>query len=76
VKRDYGQALGTLAKATRSGYDFLGWYTGKAQGGKASATAKVSKSVTYYAHWRANGPVVTLLTPMAARWAAPRPRAR
>jgi uncharacterized repeat protein (TIGR02543 family) len=60
VRRDYGQALGTLAKPARSGHDFLGWYTAKAGGQKASATAKVTKSVTYYAHWRANGPVVTL----------------
>jgi uncharacterized repeat protein (TIGR02543 family) len=60
VKRAYGQALGSLAKPVRSGYDFLGWYTGKAGGKQISATTKVAKSVTYYAHWRANGPVVTL----------------
>jgi uncharacterized repeat protein (TIGR02543 family) len=60
VKRAYGQALGSLAKPVRSGYTFLGWYTGKAGGQKASAATKVAKSVTYYAHWRANGSVVTL----------------
>jgi uncharacterized repeat protein (TIGR02543 family) len=60
VKRAYGSKLGTLAKPTRSGYDFLGWYTGKAKGTKVGATTKVAKSVTYYAHWKAKGPVVTL----------------
>jgi uncharacterized repeat protein (TIGR02543 family) len=61
VKRTYGQALGRLtAKPARSGYTFLGWYTGKAGGTQSKATAKVTKNVTYYAHWKANGPVVTL----------------
>jgi uncharacterized repeat protein (TIGR02543 family) len=60
VKRDYGTALGALAKPVRSGYAFQGWFTGKVNGTKAGAATKVSKSVTYYAHWKANGPVVTL----------------
>jgi uncharacterized repeat protein (TIGR02543 family) len=60
VKRVYGTALGSLAKPARTGYTFLGWYTGKAGGSKVAAVAKVTRSVTYYAHWRANGPVVTL----------------
>jgi uncharacterized repeat protein (TIGR02543 family) len=60
VKRDYGQALGILAKATRTGYDFLGWFTGKTGGAKVGSATKVSKAVTYYARWKANGPVVTL----------------
>jgi uncharacterized repeat protein (TIGR02543 family) len=60
VKRAYGQALGSLAKATRTGYDFLGWFTGKVKGTKVGAGTKVTKNVTYYAHWKAKGPVVTL----------------
>jgi uncharacterized repeat protein (TIGR02543 family) len=60
VKRAYGQTLGTLAKAVRTGYDFLGWYTGKVKGTKAGSATKVSRNVTYYAHWKAKGPVVTL----------------
>jgi uncharacterized repeat protein (TIGR02543 family) len=60
VKRAYGSALGSLAKPVRSGYTFLGWYTGKVQGTKVGATTKVTKATTYYAHWKANGPVVTL----------------
>jgi uncharacterized repeat protein (TIGR02543 family) len=60
VKRTYGQALGSLAKPARTGYTFLGWYTGKAKGTKVGATTKVTENVTYCAHWRANGPVVTL----------------
>jgi uncharacterized repeat protein (TIGR02543 family) len=61
LKKTYGQAVGKLtAKPARSGYTFLGWYTGKAGGSKVAAAAKVTKPVTYYAHWKANGPVVTL----------------
>jgi uncharacterized repeat protein (TIGR02543 family) len=60
VKRAYGQALGKLAKPVRTGYDFLGWHTGKVKGTKVGAGTKVAKDVTYYAHWKAKGPVVTL----------------
>jgi uncharacterized repeat protein (TIGR02543 family) len=60
VKRAYGTALGSLAKPVRTGYTFLGWYTGKTGGTKAGAATKVTKAATYYAHWKANGPVLTL----------------
>jgi uncharacterized repeat protein (TIGR02543 family) len=60
VKRAYGQALGKLPTPTRTGYTFQGWYTGKAKGTKAGIGTKVAKDVTYYAHWNAKGPVVTL----------------
>jgi uncharacterized repeat protein (TIGR02543 family) len=61
VKRTYGQALGKLAaKPTRTGYTFQGWFTGKAKGTKADAKTKVTRNLTYYAHWKASGPVVTL----------------
>jgi uncharacterized repeat protein (TIGR02543 family) len=55
-----GAALGRLATPTRSGYTFLGWYTGSSKGTKVTAKTKVTKNVTYYAHWKAKGPVVTL----------------
>jgi uncharacterized repeat protein (TIGR02543 family) len=60
VKRSYGQTLGTLATPKRAGHDFQGWYTARSGGRKAAATTKVAGDVTYYAHWRARGPVVTL----------------
>ncbi|MDR1013510.1 MAG: InlB B-repeat-containing protein [Coriobacteriales bacterium] len=60
-KKTYGQALGRLAaKPVRTGYTFQGWFTGKAGGMQPKATAKVTRNLTYYAHWKANGPVVTL----------------
>ena len=47
-------AVGTLPKATRTGYALKGWYTAKSGGSKVSASTKVSKNVTYYAQWTAN----------------------
>ncbi|MDR1015737.1 MAG: InlB B-repeat-containing protein [Coriobacteriales bacterium] len=52
TKRTYSSKVGKLPVPKRSGYKFLGWYTGKVKGAKASGAAKVTKSVTYYAHWR------------------------
>ena len=49
-----GKAVGTLAKPTRTGYTFKGWYTKKSGGSKVKTTTKVKKNVTYYAHWTAN----------------------
>jgi uncharacterized repeat protein (TIGR02543 family) len=61
LTKQHNQALGKLkAKPTRTGYTFQGWFTGKVKGTQPKATAKVTKNVTYYAHWKANGPVVTL----------------
>jgi len=45
------KTLGTLQVAKRSGYTFSGWYTKKNGGTKISTKAKVTGSVTYYAHW-------------------------
>ena len=47
----YGAGVGTLPVPTRSGYDFLGWFTAANGGTKISATTKVTSNVTYYAHW-------------------------
>ena len=52
VKKD--AAVGTLPKATRTGYALKGWYTAKSGGSKVSTSTKVSKNVTYYAQWTAN----------------------
>jgi uncharacterized repeat protein (TIGR02543 family) len=62
LKKAHGAAVGNItAKPTRTGYTFQGWFTAKSSSGKkVSAKAKVTKDVTYWAHWKANGPVVTL----------------
>ena len=49
-----GKAVGTLTKPTRSGYTFKGWYTKKSGGTKITTKTKITKNVTYYAHWKAN----------------------
>ena len=48
-----GETYGVLPSASRSGYNFTGWYTAKNGGKKISATTKVSKKekITLYAHW-------------------------
>jgi uncharacterized repeat protein (TIGR02543 family) len=50
----YGAKYGKLAKPTRPGYRFVGWYT-KAKGGKritAGTKVTVEKGIKLYAHWR------------------------
>ena len=46
-----GKAVGTLPSPTKEGYALKGWYTKKSGGAKISASAKVTKNVTYYAQW-------------------------
>ena len=46
-----GDAIGTLPTASRSGYDFNGWFTSKTGGTKITATTKVTSNVTYYAQF-------------------------
>jgi uncharacterized repeat protein (TIGR02543 family) len=60
VKRAYGQTLGKLATPTRTGYSFQGWFTGKVRGTKVTANTRATKSVTYYAHWKAKTHTVKL----------------
>lgn len=49
-----GGKYGTLPSATRSGYEFSGWYTKKSGGTKIKKKTKVSQTVshTLYAHWK------------------------
>jgi uncharacterized repeat protein (TIGR02543 family) len=54
-----GKAIGKLPTPKRTGYTFLGWYTGKKAGTKAAVETKRTKDTALYAHWRANGPVLT-----------------
>jgi uncharacterized repeat protein (TIGR02543 family) len=60
LKKAYGSSLGSLAKPTRTGYTFQGWYTAKSGGKKVAATTKVTKNVTLYAHWKARTYTVKL----------------
>ena len=46
-----GSKIGTLQKATRTGYTLKGWYTKKTGGTKITKDTKPKKSVTYYAQW-------------------------
>lgn len=50
----YDQEYGTLASATRSGYNFLGWYTDPTNGTKVNSTdiVKITDNQTLYAHWQ------------------------
>ena len=53
-------AVGSLKKPTRAGYTFAGWYTKKSGGTKVSSKTKITKAVTFYAHWKAKKYTVTL----------------
>lgn len=47
-----GNSLGTLPTATRSGYNFTGWYLGKgSQSAKVTANTAFSSDGEIYAHW-------------------------
>jgi uncharacterized repeat protein (TIGR02543 family) len=52
IKKNYKAKIGTLPKATRSGYKFLGWYTAKTGGEQITKTTTITKNVTYYAQWQ------------------------
>jgi uncharacterized repeat protein (TIGR02543 family) len=60
VARAKGATLGRLATPARSGYDFQGWYTAKSGGKKVAAGTKVTRNVTYWAHWKAKTYTVKL----------------
>ena len=50
----YNDSLGTLPRATRTGYTFKGWSTSKTGTVNISTTTKVTANVTYYAVWTIN----------------------
>lgn len=57
----YGQAYGTLPTPTRSGYEFLGWFTAASGGAQVtSASVMGAGNVTVYAQWRQGVQTVTL----------------
>lgn len=49
----YDATYGTLATPTRTGYNFVGWYTAATGGSKIETTTKVTvlANQTIYAHW-------------------------
>ena len=57
----YGSSYGTLAKPTRTGYTFAGWYTSRTGGSLVSSSTKVTTNTTHtiYAHWNTNSYSVT-----------------
>ena len=58
--KTYGNTLGTLPTASRTGYTFAGWYTAPVGGTKiATTTAVPAADTTYYAHWTINTYTVT-----------------
>ena len=46
-----GEAYGTLPSPSRTGYDFVGWYTDAVAGDKVEPTDTVNKDITLYARW-------------------------
>ncbi len=54
-------SVGSLKKPTRAGYSFAGWYTKKSGGKKVTSKTKITKNVTFYAHWKAKKNAVTLM---------------
>lgn len=49
----YGSTYGTLPTPTRTGYDFVGWYTSVSGGSQitSSSTVGITSNQTLYAHW-------------------------
>ena len=47
----YDQEIGQLPEATRSGYNFLGWFTEQVNGEAIDGHEIVYGETTYYAHW-------------------------
>lgn len=56
-----GAAIGTLPEATKTSFNFDGWYTAPSGGTKISASTTVTANVTYYAQFT-SAPVTTYYT--------------
>lgn len=59
VSIQQGKAIGTLPTPTRTGYNFLGWYTSKTGGSKISSSQVVKRDMTVYAQWEINYYTIT-----------------
>ncbi len=53
ITKASGETINSLPVATRSGYDFIGWYTSASGGTKITNTTTMpsNNTTTYYAHW-------------------------
>lgn len=52
ITREYDSVLGELPEPTRTGYEFLGWFTSPTGGTKVIETSKMpAEDQTYYAQW-------------------------
>ena len=51
---EIGHEIGALPTPTRSGYDFIGWFTDPNNGTQIDANEIISANVTFYAHWLEN----------------------
>ncbi len=51
VEHSKNKKIKKLIEVTRKGYLFEGWYTKKIGGQKVTASTKIKKNVTLYAHW-------------------------
>ena len=51
VSANYGTAIGTLPKPTRSGYTFKGWYTASSGGEAVTSETLAYFDTTIYAQW-------------------------
>lgn len=61
-------ALGTLPTATRSHYEFTGWFTDPENGAQVNESTAPSATTTYYAHWQSlsSDNIETFYTPSQA----------
>lgn len=50
-----GAEIGSLPTPTRTGYTLVGWFTAATGGVRISESLKITESMTFYAHWTANG---------------------
>jgi uncharacterized repeat protein (TIGR02543 family) len=60
IVKTYDSEIGTLPTPTRTGYDFVGWFTQATGGAQITSTTKVTVETTYYARWTVSVYTVTL----------------
>ena len=69
----FDSPYGTLATISRTGYDFMGWYTAASGGTKVEATTivKTASNHKLYAHWKAKTYTITLTSTLATTAGTP-----